>query len=195
MTTLLNKGDIILTNPKEGFWGIAVVLTEAEKTDNFDPMCHIAVTPLVFKHRITINEIDVKTLSVLEFERGVRLKPDQEYSRKETSIGIYSRKIKSLVETIGNIDASFIFNGLLSFTHDNRRKINWPLCGNVSQSLGYEAVIAWRRVNDSAAFEAEVIEAERSHDAMMQRFKEEDRIKREKAQLRKAARVEIKNSP
>jgi hypothetical protein len=188
VATLLNKGDVILTNPKEGFWGIAIVLTETEKTDNFDPMCHIALTPLVFKHVVAINEVDVKTLKVLEFDRGVRLKPDQEYSRKETSIGIYSRKIKSPVEIIGNIDPSFMYDGSLSFTHDNRRKINWPLCGNVAQSLGYEAVIAWRRVHDSAVFEAEVIEAERSHDAMMLRFKEEDRLKRQEAKLRKAAR-------
>jgi hypothetical protein len=188
MATLLNKGDVILTNPKQGFWGIAVVLTAAEKTDNFDPMCHIGVTPLVFKHAVTINEIDVKTLSVLVFERAVKLKPDQENARKETSIGIYSRKIKSPVTIIGNIDPSFMYDGLLSFTHDNQREINWPLCGNVSQSLGNEAVIAWRRVNDSAAFEAEMIEAERSREAMMLRLNEEDRLKREQAKLKKAAR-------
>jgi hypothetical protein len=32
----------------------------------------------------------------------------------------------------------------------------FPLCGSVTESLGMEAVIAWRRVNDKETWKAEV---------------------------------------
>ncbi|MCU1288047.1 MAG: hypothetical protein JWN60_276, partial [Acidobacteria bacterium] len=46
---LLQKGDVIKTNPREGFWGCAVVISEREKTKERDPMCHIAITQVVFQ--------------------------------------------------------------------------------------------------------------------------------------------------
>ncbi len=47
---LLNKGDVIKTVPMEGYWGCALVLSSRDKVDGFDPMCHIAITPLIFRH-------------------------------------------------------------------------------------------------------------------------------------------------
>jgi hypothetical protein len=50
---LLNKGDVIRTNPEEGFWGIAIILSEKEKTTESYPKCHIAITPLLLQHEVS----------------------------------------------------------------------------------------------------------------------------------------------
>lgn len=47
------KGDIIRTNPENGFYGVAVVLNDGVKLElspgRFSyPMCHIAITPPPF---------------------------------------------------------------------------------------------------------------------------------------------------
>lgn len=52
---LLKKGDVISTKPHESFWGIAVVLSEIEKTPERHPMCHIAITPLIFQHKVKLH--------------------------------------------------------------------------------------------------------------------------------------------
>lgn len=185
MKKLLNKGDVIRTNPKENFWGIAVVLSEKDKTEDRDPMCHIAITPLVFQHAVNFEDIDINKLCVAEFVRRIRLKPGEESTRMETLIGVYSRKIKTPIDIIGNIDPDFMYDGPLPFSPDYGLKVKWPLCGNVKNDLGSEAVITWRRINDSENFQKQSEESDRFHDALMLKIKEEERVKRQNAKLKK----------
>ena len=47
------KGDIIVTEPVEGYYGIAVVLDDGHRLELTPgryscPMCHIAITPLLY---------------------------------------------------------------------------------------------------------------------------------------------------
>ncbi len=48
----------------------------------------------------------------------------------------------------------------------------WPMRGSVSQNLGYEAVHAWRMVNDREQWLLDISEAEKTHEEMLQRLKE-----------------------
>lgn len=82
-TKRLNKGDIIRTNPQEGFWGIAVVLSEKEKTPERDPMCHIAITSLLFQHKVEFEELNTNNLKPLVFERIYSLKGKEEFTKEE----------------------------------------------------------------------------------------------------------------
>lgn len=185
MKKILNKGDVIRTNPKQGCWGIAIVLSERDKTPEFHPMCHIAITPLIFEHEVTFDELKIEELNPLEFERGVRLKPGEEYSRRETLIGVYTRKNKTALDVIGRIDPSLVYDGPLPFSPDYGLEITWPLCGEISNHLGAEAVVVWRRIHDAKALKIEVQEANKSHDELMAKLKQEEREKRKNAKLKK----------
>lgn len=154
---LLNKGDVIKTNPREGYWGVAIVLSERNKTNEFDPMCHICITPQVFRHDYEFSEIEGSTFEVLEWQQR-QLKPNEELFKLVTVIGVYSRRIKSPVCVIGNIDVYGIHNGHLPFSPDYGQEVQWPLCGNVEDHLGIEAITAWRSIHDKQALEAEISE-------------------------------------
>ena len=182
---LLNKGDVIRTNPREGFWGCAVVLSEREKTKEFDPMCHIAITSLVLQHNYDFSELDTNNLEVLEYDRHYRLKPNEEFTQKKTAIGVYMRKINIPLDIIGNIDPSNIYNGLLPFDPLVGLKVTFPICGTVTEYLGMEAVNNWRSINDKEALEKERLESNQRHDALMAKIKEENREKQKKYRLSK----------
>ena len=175
---LLNKGDVIKTNPREGYWGCAVVISEREKTEGRDPLCHIAITQIVFPYNYDFSELDTSKLKVMEFDRHYRLKPDEEFSKKETCIGVYSRKINVPIDIIGTIDPSNIYNGPLPFDPYYGLKVTFPLCGKVTKNLANEAIVTWRRIHDKHALEKEISESNKSHDALIARIKEEEREKR-----------------
>jgi hypothetical protein len=142
---LFNEGDVILTNPAEGFWGIAVVLSEREKTENFYPMCHIAITSIICKHKIEFRELKIEELKPLEFERVFALKNVEEFSKIETCIGVYTRRNKANLEVIGKINPKITYEGPLPFEPMYDLEIKWPLCGDTNESLGREAYITWKR--------------------------------------------------
>jgi hypothetical protein len=146
---LLNKGDVIRTNPHEGFWGIAVVLSEKEKTPERYPMCHIAITPLIFQHKVVFDEINLNDLKPLVFERIFSLKGKEEFSRKEICIGVYTRKFKADFEIIGSIDSSKIYDGPLPFEPLTDLEIKWPIYGVPTDNLGREAYLTWISENDA----------------------------------------------
>ena len=149
---LLSKGDVILTNPEEGFWGIAVVLSEREKTSEFYPMCHIAITPVISQEEIQFSELDINDLVPLEFDRLYTLEYQKKYKpknfkpfeKKETCIGVYTRRNKANLKIIGKIDPKKIYNGPLPFEPKINSKITWPLCGDTDKNLGQEALIKWK---------------------------------------------------
>ena len=142
-----SKGDVIRTTPKDGYWGIAVVLSEREKTTEFLPMCHIAITAAVFKYQVEFSELNFDDLKPLEFNRFYRHIPNKTFSKIETLIGVYPRKNRAKLAVIGNIDPSKIYTGPLPFSPDYGLEVKWPLCGYVSSSLGSEAVIQFERSN------------------------------------------------
>lgn len=142
---LLNKGDVILTNPEEGFWGIAVVLSEREKTKNYHPMCHIAITPIIRRHKIEFCELKIEELKPLEFERVFAIKKVEEFSKIETCIGVYTRRNKENIEIIGSVNPEVVYDGPLPFDAWADLEIKWPLYGEPTRLLGREAYITWKR--------------------------------------------------
>lgn len=142
---LFNEGDVILTNPVEGYWGIAVVLSEREKTEDYHPMCHIAITPIISEHKIEFSELRIEDLKPLEFERVYALKNVEEFIKIETCIGVYTRRNKENIEIIGSINPKFVYDGPLPFEPWYDLEITWPLCGDTNESLGSEAYITWKR--------------------------------------------------
>ena len=152
-TKLFNKGDVILTNPGKGFYGIAVVLSEREKTPEFLPMCHIAVTPLIFQREVEFSELNPADLVPLKFERRYtfekqKRKPEP-FSKTETCIGIYLRGNKENLKVIGNINPERVYSGSLPFEPLAHLEVTFPLCGRAEKSsLGREAFIAWQRNNE-----------------------------------------------
>jgi hypothetical protein len=79
---LFNKGDVILTNPEDGYWGIAIVLSEREKTERFYPQCHIAITSILSNVKLGIDDLDHNELKPLRFERVYALKNQEEFTKK-----------------------------------------------------------------------------------------------------------------
>jgi hypothetical protein len=152
-TKLFNKGDVILTNPEEGFWGIAVVLSEREKTPERLPLCHIAVTPLIFQREVSFSELNLDDFVPLEFERVYTFekqkKKPEAFSKTEICIGVYTRINKAKLKVIGSINPEKVYNGDLPFEPLYNLKITFPLCGHVEKFwLGREALITWKRKNN-----------------------------------------------
>ncbi|CAL2101513.1 conserved protein of unknown function [Tenacibaculum sp. 190130A14a] len=143
--SLFEKGQIILTNPENGFYGIAVVLSETEKTPEFHPRCHIAITPLIFDRKVEFSELNMEELKPLEFERIYNLKTEEEFSKKEICIGVYTRKNKHNFEILGKVDPEKIYDGPLPFEPLTDLEITYPIYGDTENYLGREAYINWSR--------------------------------------------------
>ena len=142
---LLNRGDIIRTNPSEGYWGIAIVLSETEKTPESHPKCHIAITSLLYTFPITFNELNIDELKPMVFDREYELKEVTPFLRAEICIGVYTRRNKTNLEIIGSVNPALVYDGPLPFIPLYNLKITWPLYGDPDNSLGNEAYIAWKR--------------------------------------------------
>jgi len=184
---LLEIGDVIKTHPKDGFWGCAVVLNAREKVDRFHPMCHIGITPLVFQHDYTWDEIDGLALSIMEIDRRIRLGPnDYSASRHEICIGIYTRKQHSELPVIGRVNPANVFTGPLGFEPGNATNGKWPWCGPIQTHLGGEAIGAWRSIHDSVNARAESEASQKEHEEILLRIKEKERQLRLKYKLKKA---------
>lgn len=145
------KGDIIRTNPKNGFYGVAVVLNDGVKLELSSgrwsyPMCHIAITPLLFNHEISIDDINVSELKPLRFLNYFK-KSDGTLVPWDNRIciNIYTTRNKVELPIIGNIDPILIWDNPLSFKVSSD---GFHIRGDVSQSLGIEAYIQWCRENE-----------------------------------------------
>src|SRR5690348_18501595 len=100
----LKRGDVIKTHPREGFWGVAVVLTAPFEEAGLRARCHIGITSLVLKHDFEWGDIAGTQLSILEFERGVRTGPMTYTTRLETCIGQYVAETHPSLPVLGNVD-------------------------------------------------------------------------------------------
>ena len=150
-TTPFHKGDVIRTNPEKGFYGIAIVLDDGVKTELSPgrwsyPLCHIAITSLLFDYEVNIDEIDITALKPMSFityfkrDNGERIP-----WRNKICIDIYTTRNKANLPIIGNVDTTSIWDGELSFIVSQD---GFHSCGDVSNSLGREAYIAWCRKNN-----------------------------------------------
>jgi hypothetical protein len=173
---VLQVGDVLETHPTEPYFGVALVLAVREATDGFDPMCLIGITTSVFTRPVELDELRIADLAILEFDREARTGPSS-YAplRRETCIGIYTRELAAPIRVLGRIDTSSLNLGPLGFDVGDGTGGRWPLCGPVSKSLGYEAVIAWRMVHDRPQFLAEREAARLSHEEMLLRLKKSGR--------------------
>lgn len=159
----LEVGDVIKTNPFEGFWVCSLVLSSREKTKDFNELCHIAVTNSVFTHDFDISEIDSADQIILykENRNGI----------KAPCIIICASRIKSGIEVMGNIDVSALYKNPLAFKIGDGSDGGWPSCGTVSKSIGYDAIHQWRNINDRDQWILDIKDAEKSHEEMLQRLK------------------------
>lgn len=149
--SLLNKGDVIRTNPEPDFYGVAVVLSKPEKMElqpgNWSyPLCHIMITPIIFKHEIIMEDINYNDLKPLIFQQFFKRKDGILVPwRIKTCVDIYTNRNKSDLTVIGNIDTSGIYKDPLLFEiHEN----GFHLCGDINSHLGREAYINWLRENE-----------------------------------------------
>jgi hypothetical protein len=148
-TSEFRPGDVIQTEPQEGYWGCAIVLASADGTTSSHPRIHVGITPLIFRHAYGWSELDASRLSILSFTRNIRM-PSGEYgSRSETCIGIYTALARGEVRVIGEVDPRKIYTLPLDATVGNATAGHFPLCGPLTKAVGQEAVIAWRRIHDA----------------------------------------------
>ena len=148
---LFSRGDVIRTNPEKGFFGIAVVLDDGEKIELSDsrwsyPMCHIAVTPLIFQHEVSIEEIDSSNLKPLTFLRNYNLNGNILPYREEIMVHIYTTRNKANLPVIGKIDPSDMYREPLMWSPQGNR---FFLYGDADASLGREAYLVWFGKNNA----------------------------------------------
>ena len=70
---LFQKGDVIMTTPEPGYYGVAVVLDDAKPIELSPgrlsyPMNHIMVTPLIFTKPISMDDIANERLEPLIYQ-------------------------------------------------------------------------------------------------------------------------------
>ena len=184
MASMFKVGDVIRTNPRDGFWGCAVVLDNHLAPDTLRDRCHIAITGTVRHAPFNLKELTDIELVVLEFERHYRPKSDVFGSRLETCITKYPNVRPGEIELIGNVSTTLVYRGPLSPTIGPGAG-EFPLGSAVDlKRLGTEAVINWRRLNDQAALTAEVAAADAAYfareDARLAKAREQARVRRQR---------------
>lgn len=147
--SLFKRGDVIRTNPEEGFYGIAVVLDDGVKLEISPnkwsyPMCHIAITPLIYDFEVTIKDIDIDQLHPLRFQRCYCLKNMPEFFKEELLVHIYTTRNIARLPVIGNIDPSDIYQDDLSWEPKSDR---FYFYGDAQKYLGGEAYLNWLNIS------------------------------------------------
>lgn len=144
---LFRKGDIIRTNPNEGFYGIAIVLDEGRKIElqpnmMSKPLCHIAITPHIFDYEIDIDDIRNLKLEPLIFTQYQIVKGEKRFLRNKLCIDIYTNKNKPKLPVIGKVDPQVVYAEELLWKPQFDK---FCLKGDPGSSLGHEAYINWQR--------------------------------------------------
>ncbi len=159
----IEKGDLLKSNPLEGFWVCSIVLSYQPKSDDFNAMSHVAITNAVFDHDFELSEIHSDKLKIA-------------YAKNHENhlvpcIEIHASKLIKEIEVIGQLDADSYYPHGLKFQIGNGSDGGWPQCGPLKKSLGYQAVHQWRAVNDREAWLNDIAAAEKSHTEMLERLK------------------------
>jgi hypothetical protein len=143
--TYFDKGDIIITRPEAGIYGIAVVLDDAQRLDLGGgklsyPMCHIAITPLLYDHEPTAEEIDTNFLKPVVFDRMYSINGKTGFLRRETLVHIYTTRNVPSLKIIGKINPTLVYQGDLPWKPDSiNNKCFW--CGDINEKFGREAYL------------------------------------------------------
>lgn len=176
---VLQLGDVIATHPREGYFGIALVLAIRDATAQFDPQCLIGITPAVFTRPIEMTDVQMDDLAILRFDVEARTGPNT-YAplRREVCIRIHARKLPPSMRVLGQVDTSRLNLGPLGFDVGDGTSGRYPLYGPITEHLGSEAVIAWRLIQDRTQFFA---------DREANRIAHQELLVRMKAQRRKPA--------
>lgn len=163
MKKAIQKGDLLKSNPFEGFWVCSVVLSYQPKSDEFNAMSHVAITNAVFDHDFEFSEVDIDKLKIIHSRNNEdSLVP---------CIEIHASKLVKNIEVIGQLDVEFLYPHYLEFEIGNGSDGGWPQCGPLAKSLGYQAVHQWRKVNDREAWLKDIVLAEKSHKDMQERLR------------------------
>ena len=141
---IFNRGNVILTNLSNGYFGIAVVLSDREKTSDHFAKCHIAITPILSEKEINFEDIELIYLRPFNMTVNYNLKNIAEFSTQELTIGVYNRKNKMNLKIIGNINPNLVYDGPLPFEPFYDLEIKWPVYGDFEQ---YSADIALQKLN------------------------------------------------
>lgn len=175
----LEIGSVIRTNPSEGFWGCAVVLSAFDGTSELHPCSHIGVTNFISRTAFDAAALDFSTLEILTFTPKIRVAPHEyaEMQRRKT-IGIYTVTNATRLDVIAKIEPTTIYNRPLTLEVGDGTDGTYPLCGPVPDYLGQEAVVAWRRVHDRDRLEAEELASRERFEVFEQSRLEENRRKR-----------------
>ncbi len=148
---LFTKGNIIMTTPEEGYYGVAIVLDDAVPHElspgRFSyPMNHILITPLLFTKPISIDDINIQDLKPLVFTQYFDNNVSRVFWRNKICIDIYTNRNKANLTVIGDIDTTLIGDvPPLSWEPMHDR---FHLCGDVKFDLGREAYIQYCRDNN-----------------------------------------------
>jgi hypothetical protein len=148
-------------------------------------MCHIGTTPVILRHDYRWAEIEGRELRILDFERAVRIAPNEYGTRQETCIGIYTAYSHPALPVIGLVEATRVLASPLTFEVGDGTAGKYPLCGPLGLHLGSEAVSEWLRINDPAQWQADRDAARESYEQTSEALKAAERRKRQARQLRK----------
>ncbi|WP_431095680.1 hypothetical protein [Polaromonas aquatica] len=154
----LQPGDVIRTNPDDGYWGCAIVLDRFSLSPMFpkSEASHIATTGLVKKSLYELVDIDMSDLKPLLFEQHYQPTEDSPlYIKTVTCVEKYALLGKHKVDVIGTTDPLQIYGGPLCATFGDFPG-GFPLRMHIDRYLGNEALITWRRKCDKDAWDAMV---------------------------------------
>ena len=161
----LQPGDVIRTNPDDGYWGCAVVLDRF----SLSPMlpkseaCHIATTDFIRRSFYELVDVDTSALKPLLFEQHYQPTKDSPlYVKSIICIEKYALLGKHQIDVIGTIDPLQIYDGPLSTTFGDFPG-GFSLRMKIDKYLGNEAVIAWRRKYDKEAWDAIVAASDENY--------------------------------
>ena len=150
-TKLFTKGNIIMTTPEKGYYGVAIVLDDALPLEwspgKFSyPMNHILITPLLFTKPVSMDDINIQDLKPLVFTQYFINNGRRIFLRNKICIDMYTNRNKANLAVIGNIDTTLI-GGIppLSWKPMDDR---FHLCGDVASHLGREAYLHYCRNNN-----------------------------------------------
>lgn len=173
---VLQLGDVIETHPREGFFGIALVLAVCDATAEFDPLCLIGITTAIFHRPIEMGDVHVEDLTIVELDVEARTGPNA-YAplRHHVCIKIHGRKLPPTMRVLGRVDTSRLKLGPLGFEVGDGTSGRYPLYGPIAEHLGSEAVIAWRLIHDRAQFFADRDASRMAHEELLLRMKTQRR--------------------
>jgi hypothetical protein len=142
----LKPGDVLLTRPRRGFYGAAVVLSAFGRTRAFPPMSHIATTNVASVRRFEWREIDTSALQIMRYPPQMRVDAWDYRLLAEIrrAIGMFFLSASTRFEVIGWTDPKRLYPHRLTSEVGDGTGRAFPICGPLDEALGMEAFDAWQ---------------------------------------------------